>query len=226
MKRRYRLKIVAEATFERKASVSVRRAKAGALRALRASLGPEWALAGSLSSTAKPARPPPPKPTTRQLAIDAQLAVLRGILADMALILGNVKRPRLHLSPNRWCGDRPTGAHAHSKGPNRGLICISPKEVLRTIPRAPGFPPRTTPDWLMSHELTHIRMPGGSHNRAAFKREVDYLMAHYRAMKAGTWSPPKRIPGWAKPKASIPDERITSDTESMVTNYDGTNQTD
>ena len=138
----------------------------------------------------------------------------------MATVMGNVKTPRLHLYPNRWCMHYPTnGAHSHNAGRKKGLICVTPKEVLDTITPTVDkarsfrrdeqgnlFPlPRTDPVWLMAHELTHIRMPGGSHNRKAFRDKVKDVQDKYRAWKLGTWQPPVRTPGWVKAKSPDPN---------------------
>lgn len=220
MKRRYVVSVAVVAEFDRKATNTAKEAKAHLLAAANA-LGQPWAIrSAAITSTAKPAKPPAPAPSPRQQQVDMQLEVLRGILNDLATVMGNVKTPRLHIYPNRWCMHYPTyGAHSHSKGRLKGLICVTPKEVLDTITptmdKARSFrideqhnlhpQPRTDPVWLMAHELNHIRMPGGSHNRKAFRDKAKDLEDKYHAWKAGTWQPPVRVPGWAKAKSRPPN---------------------
>lgn len=211
MKRRYIVSVAVVAEFERKATGTAKEAKARMIAAAESMGGPWTVGKTSIVSTAKPATPPPSAPSPRQQQVEAQLIKLRGIVDDLATILGNVKTPRLHLYPNRWCNVYPTnGAHAHSKGRRKGLICINMKEVIRTsrfrsggVPDPNGMHSRgvTDPVWLMAHELTHVRLPAGSHNRQRFKAAERDLADKYHAWRAGTWQPSVRTPGWAKAKS-------------------------
>lgn len=194
MKRVYRVTVVAERTFERKATEQAKAMKA----LLKKTVEDEilWTVhRASVTNIAVPSKPPAPRPSERKLAVDAQLETLRGIILDMAAILLNVKRPRLHLFPNKWCEERPSGAHAHTRGWHKGLVCITAAEVMRT---ASG---RTDAIWLMAHEITHLRYPSGSHNRRVFREGVDYLVTRYKAWRVSrTWQPLVRTPGWLEEK--------------------------
>lgn len=201
MKRLYRITVVIEHEFGRKATREVRAAKD---RLMRCAIGPGlygWTMIrASVSSSAKTERKTPtPKPNPEREAMDlwyeVALKELRAIAADMAAILGNVKKPRIEYAPNRWCDGKFTHntAHAHIHNNVRwvrdrslagkragrkipkGLICISKRNLRRMDTRR--FP------WLMAHEIMHVRMPGGSHRRAKFNENADDLLATYYRVK-------------------------------------------
>lgn len=193
MKRVYRITLVVEHEFDRKATRAAKDAKRDLeLEANRRG----WVFVrASITNRAKPERMPPepsPEKVYEEIAQGQALTELREIATDMAFILGNVKKPRVEFAPNRWCDGKFTynAAHAHIqanvrwvRGPRagrkipKGLICISARKIVK-------FPRERWP-WLMAHEIMHVRMPGGSHRRAKFGPAVDKLLADYAAFKEG-----------------------------------------
>lgn len=189
MKRTYRVTVVVERDYERKATGE---AKAVRYKLLRAVEETGWSVARtSITNRARPDRKAPdedPAKVYEEMALGQALATLREIATDMAAILGNVKKPRVYYAPNRWCdgGFTHNTAHAHTKDGwssharrrvQRGLICISPRHILMSSGK--NWP------WLMAHEIVHIRMPGGSHRRAKFAAAVDALLKEYESRRGG-----------------------------------------
>ncbi len=197
MKRVYRVTIVIERTFSRKATREAKLAATMVSAFVRHS-AQGWTVESTritnrAKSEAKPAKPPESSPAVvyEDIAENQALAELREIASDMAALLGNVKRPRVEFAPGPLCDGKFSHnvAHAHNRsarwfsGPRagrripKGLICI------RRGTRGIGRSDRERWPRLMAHELMHVRMPGGSHNRAAFKAGVDALLARYYESK-------------------------------------------
>ena len=100
----------------------------------------------------------------------------------MRRILRTVKKPKVYLHPNRWCDSGNFwAAHVHNSKPwkhsskfwkaSYGLICLKQKYLLEVSTERLE---RT-----MAHEIYHLRMPGGSHKREAFREGVDLLLSLY-----------------------------------------------
>src|SRR5437667_5958557 len=199
MKRLYRVTVTVEREFER---VATREAKKVAIALGAEAIVRGWTVAKKVvTNRARAERSEREKPIDfgtiwEDVAASQAITTLREIAADMAAILGNVKRPRVEYAPNFWCDGRFTynTAHAHNVSGVRwsrnltgkyakyagrkipkGLICISRKHLLRMD--SEKWP------WLMAHEIMHVRMPGGSHKRASFRENVDALLMKYEAMK-------------------------------------------
>jgi hypothetical protein len=213
MKRTYRITLVIEQTFDRKAIGAVDAARGALVLAANGKLAPGgWMITKTrISSSVRPERmPPAPRAPDAgvfydEIANAQALDKLREIGRDMAAILGNVKKPRFEYSPNAWCDGVNAGArtaHAHNqKGvrwvndPARvgkragrkipfGLICLNRRAFLVGHYSDPANWPE-----LVAHELMHLRMPGGSHGRAKYIKAVGDLVARYADMKGGQPGP-------------------------------------
>ncbi len=199
MKRLYRVTVTVEREYERLARGSAEDIR-NRLRLVAEQCG--WTFAkAAITNRARAERSERERPIDfgtiwEDVAASQAITTLREIAADMAGILGNVKRPRVEYAPNFWCDGRFTHNTAHAHNVNgvrwsrnltgkyakyagrkipKGLICISRKHLLRMDTEK--WP------WLMAHEIMHVRMPGGSHKRASFRENVDALLKKYEAMK-------------------------------------------
>ncbi len=199
MKRAYRITIVIEREFQRKATREAKGDCARFVHILNASS--VWKVVSSrITNRAKPERIPRTRPEPNPASVFEEigqgqaLAELREIAADVGRLLGNVKKPRVEFAPNRWCkgGFSYIVAHTHthdarwSRNPEfageragrkipKGLICINRRKIVRY--------PHERWAWLMAHEVMHIRMPGGSHRRAKFETGAALLLSRYYESK-------------------------------------------
>lgn len=228
MKRTYTIRVEIQAEFAKK--VGIRR-KAKEIVAGWELPGPWKVVAIASRSKAQPERasPPIPPPTDEEVQVQMQMEVLRAILSDMHRIRPNVTKPWLELWPNRWCrrpyARMPRGAHAHQDNfwvvsrnaqgirtgqkwkAAKGLICINPREVLRTL-QVPDDdePHHYGPIRLMAHEFSHLVVPARAHRSGKFQATEEDLIIKYRAMKAGTWTPTTIVPGWRKTEVPVLQE--------------------
>ena len=198
MKRVYRVTLVLERTFDRTATGEAKdiTGRVGAFAFERGWGLAEHRITNRAKSERKPHEvEPDPAQVEEDIAAGQALAMLREIAADMASILGNVKKPRVEYAPNRWCDGRFSHnvCHAHNvngvrwvRGPRagrkipKGLICFSRRRLLRG--RGWAAPEKWAA--LMAHELMHVRMPGGSHRRAKFNENAADLLRRYEEGRA------------------------------------------
>jgi hypothetical protein len=61
---------------------------------------------------------------------------------------------------------------------------------------------------LMAHEFAHLVVPARAHRSAKFNETVEALMARYKELKAGTWTPPVIVPGWEKANPPLAPEVV------------------
>ncbi len=182
MKRTYTLKVEIEATFGRKIQSSSYKARL--LRAIVKVLPDPWELNEASISvrTFSEAKVPEKKPTERALKLELRLEEAREIAEKMRKILRTVKRPKVHLYPNRWCDSGNFwSAHVHNSKPYRyastfrkaeyGLICLKQSWLLMVS--------RERLERSLAHEICHLRMPATNHRRLSFKEGVDLLLSLY-----------------------------------------------
>ena len=129
-------------------------------------------------------------PKTKKTDRSAAMRELRRISAEMKMIIGRMKTPRI-----RWAWDCPARpkwtmhdgtqhvgsytnrAHTHVEKRNKGVICISPSWILGN--KEWSWTHRSNWPILIAHEMTHIRFPKMAHRTPMFDGEVRWLVAEY-----------------------------------------------
>jgi len=210
MKRVYRITLIMEREFGAKATRAAKETRDRMVKIAESQI--LWSVKRvSITNKAKPERSPPqlrepePERLYDEIAKNQMVLGMREIAADLAALLGNVKKPRIEWAPNRWCDGSFGNAIAHShnqngvrwiRGPRagrkvpKGLICLNKR---RLIHRSGYYSyPETWPA-LMAHEILHLRLPGGSHRRGAFKQAEKELLARYHESKGTTPKEPNLV---------------------------------
>ena len=140
MKRLYRITLIAEREFERTATRKAKETRDDLVRF--AESRNLWTVKSArISNRAMPERTPK-APTDGEtwdsIAAYQAIALMQGIADDMARILGNVKKPRLAWSPNRFCegaSGRRAVAHSHNSIGRKVRYFSGPRKG-RVIPQA------------------------------------------------------------------------------------------